>query len=149
MDPFGHPDLDRLGRSLRHTLDETLNAEQDAARAAMVRRRTLRDRFVESEDRTELVRVGLVDGHIVGGLDLGGRGLVHRAFVDQGRVDVGLVDGHIVGGFVTGVGVDHVILVDDGVVSPSTMPHTMLACGWHGTVAHIRARTTMLRWTSN
>lgn len=94
MDPFGHPDLDRLGRSLRHTLDETLNAEQDAARAAMVRRRTLRDRFVESEDRTELVRVGLVDGHIVGG-------------------------------FVTGVGVDHVILVDDGVERFVALSHVV------------------------
>ncbi len=94
MDPFGHPDLDRLGRSLRHALDETLNAEQDAARAAAIRRRTLRDRFMESEDRTELVRVGLVDGHMVGGL-------------------------------VTGVGVDHVILLDDGVERFVSLAHVV------------------------
>lgn len=67
MDPFGHPDLERLGRSLRNTLHETLDAEQTAARAAALRRRTLRDRLIESEDRDEEVVVVTVDGHVARG----------------------------------------------------------------------------------
>jgi hypothetical protein len=81
MDPLGHPDLVRLGRSLRNRLDDTLDAEQAAARAAARRRRTLRDRLLDSEDRREQVVLTTADGHI------------HRGVVDAVGVDhVVLID---------------------------------------------------------
>jgi len=84
MDPMGHPDLVRLGRSLRNRLDDTLDAEQTAARAAARRRRTLRDRLLDSEDRTEQVVLTTADGHL------------HRGIVDAVGVDhVVVVDGDI------------------------------------------------------
>ncbi len=64
MDPFGHPDLERLARSLRLRLDETLDAEQAAARSAALRRRSMRDRFIEAEDRDEEIVVSSIDGHV-------------------------------------------------------------------------------------
>ncbi len=84
MDPFGHPDLVRLGRSLRNRLDDTLDAEQSAARAAALRRRTLRDRLLDSEDRTELLVLSTADGQI------------HRGVVEAVGVDhVVLIDGDV------------------------------------------------------
>ena len=84
MDPMGHPDLVRLGRSLRNRLDDTLDAEQAAARAAARRRRTLRDRLLDSEDRTENVVLTTADVHL------------HRGIVDAVGVDhVVIVDGDI------------------------------------------------------
>jgi hypothetical protein len=80
MDPFGHPDLVRLGRSLRNRLDDTLDAEQAAAR----RRQTLRDRLLDSEDRTEQIVVSTVDGHLY-------RGVVEAVGVDH----VVVIDGNI------------------------------------------------------
>ena len=68
MDPFGHPDLQRLGRSLRNRLDETLAAEHEAARSAALRRRTMRDRLIESCDRSERVIVATTDGNITSGV---------------------------------------------------------------------------------
>lgn len=67
MDPFGHPDLERLARSLRLRFDETLDAEQAAARSAALRRRSIRDRFIEAEDRDEVVVVSSIDGHMCRG----------------------------------------------------------------------------------
>ena len=67
MDPFSHPDLERLGRAMRGRLDETLDAEQFAARSAALRRRTLRDRLIESEDRAEEVVLNGIDGHVYRG----------------------------------------------------------------------------------
>jgi hypothetical protein len=67
MDPFGHPDLQHLGRSMRDQLDETLDAEQQAALAAARRRMSLRDRLLESEDRAERVLISTADGHIYNG----------------------------------------------------------------------------------
>ncbi len=75
MDPMGHPDLVRLGRTLRNRLDDTLDAEQAAARAVARRRRTLRDRLLDSEDRREHVVLTTADGHI------------HRGVVDAVGVD--------------------------------------------------------------
>ena len=75
MDPIGHPDLVRLGRTLRNRLDDTLDAEQAAARAVARRRRTLRDRLLDSEDRREHVVLTTADGHI------------HRGVVDAVGVD--------------------------------------------------------------
>jgi hypothetical protein len=45
-----HPDLIGIGRELRRQLDATLLAEQHAARAAAVRRTTLRDRMLNLAD---------------------------------------------------------------------------------------------------
>ena len=67
MDPQQHPDLARLGRKLRERLDDTLEAEQHAARAAALRRRTLRDRLSEAEDRAEAVVIAASDGHLYRG----------------------------------------------------------------------------------
>jgi hypothetical protein len=88
MDPFGHPDLERLGRSLRYRLDETLDAEQSAARAAALRRRTLRDRLIEAEDRREDIVFVTVDGHIT-------RGTVVAVGVDHAVVADGSVDRYV------------------------------------------------------
>jgi hypothetical protein len=43
-------------------MDETLDAEQSAARAAARRRRTLRDLFLDAEDRSERTVVFTSDG---------------------------------------------------------------------------------------
>lgn len=67
MDPFSHPDLTKLGRSLRSTLDDTLDAEQEAARTAASRRTTLRDRLILSADRSEVVLLSTADGHMYRG----------------------------------------------------------------------------------
>ena len=56
-------------------LDDTLDAEQAAARAAARRRRTLRDRLLDSEDRVENVVITTADGHL------------HRGIVDAVGVD--------------------------------------------------------------
>ena len=84
MDPFRHPDLERLGRTLRDRLDETLNAEQSAARSAARRRRTLRDSLLESEDRSDTVVMSAVDGHTYRGL-VEAVGVDHVVLVDSGR----------------------------------------------------------------
>ncbi|MEZ5175918.1 MAG: hypothetical protein R2823_06900 [Acidimicrobiia bacterium] len=76
MDPFSHPDLARLGRTLRSRLDDTLDAEQEAARSAAMRRMTLRDRLIESEDRTERIQVAASDGHLY-------RGVVRSVGIDH------------------------------------------------------------------
>lgn len=55
MDPLRHPDLIELSRKLRRQLDTVLAAEQEAAAATLRRRRTLRDRLLDAEDRTEQV----------------------------------------------------------------------------------------------
>lgn len=68
MDPFSHPDLARLGRDLRSRLDDTLEAEQEAARSAAQRRMSLRDRLILSADKSELVLLSTADGHIYRGV---------------------------------------------------------------------------------
>jgi hypothetical protein len=83
MDPFGHPDLERLARTLRTRLDETLDAEQSAARSAALRRRSLRDRFIEAEDRAQVVIVSSVDGQT-------SRGTITAVGIDH----VVVTDGH-------------------------------------------------------
>ncbi len=62
-----HPDLRALGRRLRTEMDETLRAEQHAARVAARRRSTLRDRFLLAEDRAEQLHVAVVDGSDIAG----------------------------------------------------------------------------------
>ena len=63
-DPLRHPDLARLGRTLRDRLEDVLSAEQDAALAARNRTRTLRDRLLEAEDRAEQAVLATVDGQL-------------------------------------------------------------------------------------
>lgn len=84
MVPFSHPDLEQLGRTLRVRLDETLDAEQSAARSAALRRRTLRDRLIESEDRVESVVLGGSDGHVYRGI-VSSVGVDHVVLSDSGR----------------------------------------------------------------
>jgi hypothetical protein len=76
MDPFSHPDLTQLGRSLRSTFDDTLDAEQEAARTAAARRMSLRDRLILSADRSEVVLLSTTDGHMY-------RGIVSAVGVDH------------------------------------------------------------------
>jgi len=76
MDPFSHPDLARLGRDLRSRLDDTLDAEQEAARSAAQRRSSIRDRLILSADRSELVLLSTADGHLY-------RGVVSAVGVDH------------------------------------------------------------------
>jgi len=94
MDPFGHPDLQRLGRSMRDEFDETLDAEQHAARAAARRRMTLRDRLLESEDRDEHVVISTSDGHVYHGI-VEAVGMDHVMILD-GEVDRYVAIAHIV-----------------------------------------------------
>ena len=83
MDPFGHPDLERLGRTLRTRLDETLDAEQSAARSAARRRKTLRDVCLDAEDRGADVVLATIDGHVSRGL-VSAVGVDHLVVVDGG-----------------------------------------------------------------
>lgn len=76
MDPFQHPDLARVGRSLRFKLDETLDAEQEAARTSALRRMSLRDRLILAGDRRDLVVVATSDGHLA-------RGVVESVGIDH------------------------------------------------------------------
>lgn len=76
MDPFQHPDLARVGRSLRSKLDETLDAEQEAARASAQRRMSLRDRLIVAEDRGDIVVLSTSEGHMA-------RGIVDAVGVDH------------------------------------------------------------------
>lgn len=62
MDPLRHPDLVEISRTLRHQLDAVLDAEQQAARATLRRRRTIRDRLLEAEDRQEVIDLTLANG---------------------------------------------------------------------------------------
>ena len=94
MDPFGHPDLQRLGRSMRNQLDETLDAEQQAARAAARRRMTIRDRLLESEDRAEHIVLSTSDGHMYHGV-VDAVGIDHIV-VRDGDIDRYLAIAHIV-----------------------------------------------------
>jgi hypothetical protein len=84
MDPFSHPDLERLGRTLRDRLDETLIAEQSAARSAARRRRTLRDSLLESEDRSDTLVMSAIDGHTYRGV-VDAVGVDHVVLTDGGR----------------------------------------------------------------
>lgn len=79
---------------MRHELDETLDAEQTAARAAARRRMTLRDRLLESEDRSEDAVLSTSDGQVYRGIvDAVG---VDHVVVRDGDVDRYLALSHIV-----------------------------------------------------
>lgn len=57
-----HPDLRALSRRMRIEMDETLRAEQHAARISAQRRSTLRDRLLLAEDRAEALHIDVRDG---------------------------------------------------------------------------------------
>ena len=97
MDPFGHPDLQRLGRSLRSRLDETLDADQSAAHSAARRRRTLRDVCLDAEDRGAHIVVSTTNGHIW-------RGRIDAVGVDH----VLLVDGDVE----RTIAIPHIVMVE-------------------------------------
>lgn len=78
-------------------MDETLDAEQSAARAAARRRRTLRDLLLALEDRGDLATLWSADGRCH-------RGTVQAVGVDH--VEVASVDGPRV------VALAHVVAVE-------------------------------------
>lgn len=84
-DPLRHPDLARLGRTLRERLDDVLTSEQQAALAVRNRTRTLRDRLLEAEDRAESALVASVDGQLH-------RGVVTTVGVDHVILSIEGVD---------------------------------------------------------
>ena len=84
LESLGHPDLAALGRRLRREMDETLDAEQSAARAAARRRRSLRDWFLTLEDRADPATLWTVDGGCH-------RGTVRAVGADH--VEIGATDG--------------------------------------------------------
>ena len=94
MDPFGHPDLQRLGRSLRSRLDETLDAEQSAALSAARRRRSIRDVCLEAEDRAAHIIVTTVDGQLSRGR-VAAVGVDHVVLADR-EIERAVVLAHIV-----------------------------------------------------
>ncbi|NNC74049.1 MAG: hypothetical protein HKN93_00925 [Acidimicrobiia bacterium] len=49
--------MSRVGRRMRAHLEETLEAEQDAARATALRKSTFRDRLIEFGDRGRNVAI--------------------------------------------------------------------------------------------
>lgn len=65
-----HPDLRALGRRLRVEMDETLRAEQYAARVSAQRRSTIRDRLLLAEDRAESLIVDATGGRSAEGVVL-------------------------------------------------------------------------------
>ncbi|NIA24381.1 MAG: hypothetical protein GWP04_02295 [Gammaproteobacteria bacterium] len=76
MDPLRHPDLVELTRRLRSQFEEVLGAEQEAAATLHRRTRTLRDRFLDAEDRQERAVVVTVEGSTIDGT-ITGVGLDH------------------------------------------------------------------------
>lgn len=82
MDPLRHPDLVEISRTLRNQLDMVLAAEQSAARVTIQRRRTLRDRFLEAEDRGERAHLQLQGGGLASGVVIG-VGADHLVLVDD------------------------------------------------------------------
>lgn len=75
-----HPELAALGRELRRRMDETLDAEQCAARAAWRRRRSIRDLFLDLEDRAAAAVVWTDDGRCQ-------RGTISAVGLDHAEVE--------------------------------------------------------------
>lgn len=61
-DPLRHPDLVEVSQKLRLQWERVVKAEQAAARATWRRRRSLRDRLIDAEDRRELATLWSIDG---------------------------------------------------------------------------------------
>jgi len=99
LDPLKHPDLQQLGRRLRDQMDETLDAEQAAARAAAARRRSLRDVLLEAEDRGTDALVSCVDGQLF-------RGQIEAVGTDHVVIETDGADHYIAMEHIVGVRVD-------------------------------------------
>lgn len=67
MDPLRHPDLVDITRRLRRQWEQVVDAEQAAARATWRRRRSLRDRLIDAEDRSEHATLWCMDGRSAAG----------------------------------------------------------------------------------
>lgn len=76
MDPLRHPDLVELTRRLRSQFEVIRGAEREAAAIVHRRSQTLRDRFLDAEDRHERATVVTVDGSVLDGA-VNGVGLDH------------------------------------------------------------------------
>lgn len=98
METNGHPDLIRLGRSLRERMDRTLEAEMEAARSAALRTRTMRDLLLDAEDRRSFVRVTSSGGDVHAGTVIA---------VGADHVEIGHPDGSVV------VAVCHVVAIEE------------------------------------
>jgi hypothetical protein len=95
LDPLRHPELARLGRTLRRRIDDTLDAEQAAAEAAARRRRSLRDVLLSAEDRTDTLIVTSSDGVVRTGI-VSSVGIDHLTLTDDhDRTTVVAID-HVV-----------------------------------------------------
>lgn len=95
VDPLHHPDLTRLGRRLRNELDDTLEAEQLAARAVARRRRTVRDLLLAAEDQGRVAVLSGSDGQLYRGV-VDAVGADHVVLVDESRERV-VALAHVVG----------------------------------------------------
>ena len=80
----GHPDLRALSRRLRLEMDETLRAEQHAARISAQRRATLRDRLLLAEDRAEALNIEVTGGSDIHGVVVA-VGADHVVVADRSR----------------------------------------------------------------
>jgi hypothetical protein len=95
VDPAQHPDLIQLGRTLRRQLEDTLEAELEAARAAALRRRSVRDLLLEIEDNRGRICVTTTDGVARVG-DVVSVGIDHVQLESHGQRLIVALD-HIVG----------------------------------------------------
>jgi hypothetical protein len=68
MDPLRHPDLVDVSRRLRQQWERVVEAEQAAARTTRWRRRSLRDRLIDAEDRGEHTTLWCIDGRAAVGV---------------------------------------------------------------------------------
>ncbi len=68
MDPLRHPDLVDVSRRLRQQWERVVEAEQAAARTTWWRRRSLRDRLIDAEDRGEHTTLWCIDGRAAVGV---------------------------------------------------------------------------------
>ncbi len=68
MDPLRHPDLIDVARSLRSRWEQVVEAEQAAARATWWRKRSVRDRLIDAEDREEVAAISSLDGRTTTGV---------------------------------------------------------------------------------
>jgi len=78
-----HPDLIGISRELRRQLDATLLAEQHAARAAAIRRTTLRDRMLNLADADSSALITTTDGNLHSGV-VASVGADHITMTDEG-----------------------------------------------------------------
>ena len=83
-DPLRHPDLTRLGRRMREHYTEVLEAEEAAARDTRNRQRTLRDRFLEAQDREEAALIHGTDAQVYRGTVVS-VGTDHVTLADSGH----------------------------------------------------------------